>query len=73
MLYKPRFNALLESYIKNSSFHFSFECFRSFFFAFRHYLRNRRNAKIIFSIFNVKKIEKFVDNIENKLVKLDHV
>lgn len=71
MLYKRRFNALLESYIKNSSFHFSFEYFRSFFFAFRHYLHNRRNEKIIFSIINAKK--KFVDNIEKKLTKSDHV
>lgn len=55
MLYKPRFNALLESYIKKS-FHFNFEYFTFFFFAFRHYLHNRRNAKIIFSIINAKKI-----------------
>lgn len=65
MLYKRRFNALLENYIKNSSFHFSFEYFRSFIFAFRHYLHNRRNEKIIFSIINAKK--KFVDNIEKKI------
>lgn len=72
MLYKRRFNALLESYIKNSSFHFSFEYFRSFFFAFRHYLHNRRNEKIIFSIINAKK-KNSLTILKKKLTKSDHV